>query len=168
MLTSHEILGFMSPSKATEILIWAYEEDKSLYKTTMAAVAQARKVRPVFLERQPRPRRHSTMLATLARPSLDQAAATLLRTWLLKKNKNVLCDFLDALVIEHEDGVVDELPESMEDEKLKDAVEVLLSKYPNEVVAVYLNAFNGMNETNWPNLHRMLEAEPRLQLGSEE
>ena len=42
MLTSHELLGFMSPSLAQEILGFAYESDKPLYKTTLAAVALSR------------------------------------------------------------------------------------------------------------------------------
>jgi hypothetical protein len=53
----------------------------------------------------------------------------------------------------------------MDDVKLRAAVDVLLGKYPAEVVTVYLNAFNDMNEVNWPNLKTMLEADSRLQLG---
>jgi hypothetical protein len=105
------------------------------------------------------------MIQTLARPSLDPITGNLLRAWLLKKYKSMLCDFLDALGIAHKDGVVDDLPASMEDEKLRAAVETLLTKYPPEVVAVYLNAFNDMNEVNWPNLKTTLEADKRLQLG---
>jgi hypothetical protein len=41
----------------------------------------------------------------------------------------------------------------------------LLAKYPPEVIAVYLNAFNEMNEVEWPNLKTMLESDKRLQLG---
>jgi len=165
MLTSHELLGFMSPALALEILNYAYESDKPLYRAALAAVAEARKLRPVFLERQPRTDRHSAMVQTLARPSLDAVTGNLIRAWLLKKHKTMLCDFLDALGIVHKEGVVDDLPASMEDEKLQGAVDVLLSKYPAEVVAVYLNAFNDMNEVNWPNLKSILEADKRLQLG---
>jgi NADPH-dependent 7-cyano-7-deazaguanine reductase QueF-like protein len=32
-------------------------------------------------------------------------------------------------------------------------------------VAVYLNAFNDMNEAHWGNLKALLEADARLQLG---
>src|SRR3954468_23098192 len=105
MLTSHELIGFMSPALATEILTYAYEADKPLYKATMQAVAEARKVRPVFLERQPRNQRHSTMLSTLTRPSLELITGNLIRTWLLKKYKGMLVDFLDALGVKHNDGV---------------------------------------------------------------
>ena len=33
-------------------------------------------------------------------------ASTLLRTWLVKRHKDMLVDFLNALGIKHEDGVV--------------------------------------------------------------
>jgi hypothetical protein len=165
MLTSHELIGFMSPGLATEILTYAYDSDKPLYRATLGAVAEVRKLRPVFLERQPRAQRHSTMLSTLSRPALEMVTANLLRTWLLKKYNNMLGDFLDALGIAHKEGVVDDLPATMEDAKLSAAVDTLLGKYPPEVVAVYLNAFNDMNQVEWPNLKTMLESDKRLQLG---
>ena len=165
MLTSHELLGFVSPTLANEILDFARESDKATYKSIVASVAQARHLRPVFLERQPRAQRHASMLSTLSRPSMEMVAGTLLRAWLVQKQKPMLVDFLNTLGIENKDGVVEELPAKMEDEKLKSAVELLLSKYPPEPVAVYLNAFNDMNEANWPNLKTMLESDARLQLG---
>jgi NADPH-dependent 7-cyano-7-deazaguanine reductase QueF-like protein len=42
----------------------------------------------------------------------------------------------------------------------------LLAKYPPEAVAVYLNAFNDMNQANWANLKNILESDSRLQLGA--
>jgi len=155
----------MSPRLAMEILIYAFEDDKPVYRATLNAVAEARKVRPVFLERQPKPQRHAAMLATLARPGLELITGNLIRTWLLKKYKQMLCDFLDALGISHKDGVVEDLPESIDDGKLAAAVESLLAKYPREVVAVYMNAFQEMNEVQWPNLKTMLESDKRLELG---
>ena len=155
----------MSPALALEIINYVYESDKPLYRTVLAAVAEARKLRPVFLERQPRTDRHNTMVQTLARPSLDAVTGNLVRAWLLKKYKSMLCDFLDALGITHNEGVVEDLPPTIEEEKLRAAVETLLGKYPPEVVAVYLNAFHDMNEVDWPNLKALLEGDKRLQLG---
>jgi hypothetical protein len=166
MLTSHELLGFMSPALANDILSFIFESDKPAYKATLAAVAEAKHVRPVFLERQPRAARHAAMLAALTKPSLDPAAATFIRAWLVKKHAAMLADFLNTLGIPHENGVVEDLPKAMDDAKLKPAVEVLLGKYPHEVVAVYLNAFNDLSTANWPNLKALLETDPRLQLGS--
>ena len=166
MLSSHELFGFMSPALANDILSFTFESDKPTYKATMNAVAEARKLRPVFLERQPRAQRHAFMVATLARPGSELVAAGLLRAWLVQKQNAMLVDFLNALGLPHEKGVVDGLPESVPDDKLQVAVEALLAKYPAESVALYLNAFNGMNEANWANLKAMLETDARLQLGA--
>jgi hypothetical protein len=166
MLTSHELLGFMSPKLATDILEFTFESDKPAYRATVAAVAQAKHVRPVFLERQPRDARHASMLTALTKPQLEGAAAALLRAWLIKKHNAMLVDFLNALEIKNDQGVVEDLPSGVDDAKLKAAVELLCGKYPHEVVAVYLNAFNDMNAAGWPNLRVMLENDARLQLGN--
>ena len=78
----------------------------------------------------------------------------------------MLVEFLNALEIKNENGVVEDLPAAVDDAKLKAAVEILLAKYPHETVAVYLNAFNDMNTANWPNLKTLLESDTRLQLGN--
>ena len=165
MLTAHELLGFMSPALALDILTFTNENDKPLYRATLSAVAEARKLRPVFLERQPKPQRHQAMLASLSRPALETVTNTLLRGWLLKKHKTMLTDWLDSLGIKHEEAVVEEIPPTMDDAKLGAAVDALLAKYPPETAAVYLHAFNEMNEQEWPNLSKMLDMDPRLQLG---
>ena len=166
MLTAHELLGFMSPTLALDILTYTYENDKPLYRVTLNGVAEVRKVRAVFLERQPKPQRHAAMVATLARPALEVITNNLIRGWLLKKHKSMLVDFLNALEIKNEDGVVEQIPPTMDDAKLKTAVDALVAKYPPETVAVYLHAFNEMNEQEWPNLTAMLNTDPRLQLGA--
>jgi len=166
MLSSHELLGFMSPALATDILQFTFDSDKPAYKATLAAVAQAKHVRPVFLERQPREARNLAMLSALTKPQMDAAAGALLRAWLIKKHKAMLVDFLNALDIPNEQGVVEDLPPSVDDAKLKSAVDLLAGKYQQEVVAVYLNAFNDMNTAGWANLKTMLENDSRLQLGA--
>jgi hypothetical protein len=166
MLTSHELLGFMSPALALEILTYTHETDKPLYQAALCAVADARKLRPAYFKRQPRSQQHAMMVATLARPVMETVSGNLIRAWLLKKHKQMLIDFLDALGITHEEGVVEQLPPTMDDAKVRTAVEALLAKHPPEAVAVYLHAFNEMNEVEWPNLKAMLDADPRLQLGA--
>jgi hypothetical protein len=166
MLTSHELLGFMSPALANDILTFTFESDKPAYKATVTAVAEVKRVRPVFLERQPRDARHTSMLVALTKPNMEAAAGALIRAWLVKKHQAMLVDYLNALDIKNESGVVDDLPPAVDDAKLKAAVEILLGKYPHEVVAVYLNAFNDMNAAGWANLKVLLETDPRLQLGN--
>ena len=78
----------------------------------------------------------------------------------------MLTSFLDKLEIEHEEGMVDDLPESMPDEKVNRAIDMLLEKYDRELVAVYLTAFNASNADRWDNLDALLADDERLQLGS--
>lgn len=163
MLTAHELFGFMSSDLSAQILETAYESDKGNYRLVISAVADARKLRPAFFERKPRTERHQEMAAMLAKPRLDAAANTLIRVWLMKKHAQMLIDFLDALAIAHKEGVVDDLPATIDDAKLREAIEKLLAKYPREEVAVYLNAFYSMNDVNWLNLKTLLETDPRLQ-----
>ena|SRR5688572_27663489 len=165
MLTAHELIGFMSPALSAEIVEQTLVNDKELYRATLAAVADARHVRPIFLERKPRADRHKEMIETLSKPRLDLAAGALIRGWLLKKQIQLLADFLDALGVPHKNGVVDDLPAEMGDTKLKAAIETILAKHPAEVVAVYLHAFYQMNQAPWPNLKTLLENDERLQLG---
>jgi len=166
MLKSHELLGFMSPTLASDILSFTFESDRPAYRAMLNAVAETKRVRPMFLERQPRAARHITMLSALTRPNMDAAAAALIRAWLVKKHADMLTDFLNALEIKNDKGVVEDLPATVDDAKLKAAIEILVAKYPHEVVAVYLNAFNDMNEAGWTNLKALLESDSRLQLGN--
>ncbi len=163
MLTAHELFGFMPASLSAEVLEFADAEDKPLYKATVTAIAQARKFRPVFMLQQPRAKRHPDMVTFLAKPALDAAAAALLQGWLLKKQTALLREFLDALGVAHKDGAVDTLPDTMDDAKLRAAVDGVLARHPAPVVAVYLNAFASMNGAKWPLLDELLKSDPRLQ-----
>ena len=163
-MTYHELFGFMSPELAKRILEETYANDKPLYKVTLASVADAKKLRPSFYEKKARIERDADMLGMLVRPRLEQTGATLLRGWLMKSQSAMLIDFLNALGLKHNSGVVDDFPPALDDATLKKAIDELLAKYPRELVIVYLNAFGNMNEAGWPNLNEMLEKDERLQL----
>jgi hypothetical protein len=164
MLTSHELFGFMPAELAQRILSETHANDRETYRATLNAVAQNRKVRPVFLERQARPDRHKQMVSTLARPTMDAAAGTLLRAWLLKNQQALLVDWLDALGLSHQEGVVESLPDTIEEAKIKAGIDAVLAKHPRDVVSVYLQAFNSMNQTKWTALDDALRSDERLQL----
>ena len=166
MFNAYELFGFMPPELATEIIERTFATDKELYRATLAAVAGARKLRPVFYERKPRAERHKDMIDMLCRPRLDTAASALIRGWLMKNETAMLKDFLDTLGVTHKAGAAEDLPATVEDAKLKEAVDLLLGKHPREKVVVYLHAFDAMNEVHWANLKELLEKDERLQLAA--
>ena len=83
-MTLNEIIGFMSPDLANEILDDTIKEDKQLYKAISGEVAAALKLRPVFFEQKARSERNKIILDMLTRPRMQASAATLLRGWLVK------------------------------------------------------------------------------------
>lgn len=164
-MTASEMFGEISPALSSRIVEEVHATDKDLYRVALAAAAQAKKVRPVFLERQPRADRYRSMAAALARPDLNMVAGNVISGWLVKNQQPLLIDFLTALHVPHQNGVVETLPEKVDDKELLDAVEFLLGKYPPEIVGLYLRAFHDMNEANWPNLQKLLGEDVRLMLG---
>lgn len=163
MLTFHELIGFMSPKMANQILEETQTNNREVYRALVASMAQAQKMRPVFIGRQPKERRHKNFVQMLSRTGAEEHAGNLIRGWLFKEHKDVLTDFLGKLGIEHEEGMVDDLPESISDDALNAAVDLLIEKYDRELVAVYLTAFNASNENRWGNLDALLAEDERLQ-----
>ncbi len=164
MLTFHELIGFMSPKMANQILNDTQANNREVYRALVASIAQAQKMRPLFIGRQPKERRHKNFVQMLSRAGSEEHAGNLIRGWLFKEHKDVLTEFLGKLGIEHEEGMVDELPESIDNGPLNEAVDLLLEKYDRELVAVYLTAFNASNENRLENLDTMLADDERLQL----
>ena len=153
----------MSPKMANQILDDTQANNREVYRALVASMAQAQKMRPVFIGRQPKERRHKSFVQMLSRAGSEEHAGNLIRGWLFKEHKDVLTGFLDKLGIEHEEGMVNDLPESISDDALNAAVNLLIEKYDRELVAVYLTAFNASNENRWGNLDALLAEDERLQ-----
>ena len=156
----------MSPALAAQIFSWLHAEQKPVYKAAIQGLANQRNLRSVFIERKPPAERFPWMQAALGRKLSDSLASHLLQAWLLGANKQMLCDFLDAMEIKHDDdGTVEELPSAAPKEKIAAAVAGLLDKYPAESVAVYLHAFRDMDSAvQWPALDEILAEEQKLKL----
>ena len=167
-MRSHEIFQHLSPALAAQIFTFLQTDQKPVYKAAIQGLANQRNLRGVFIERKPPAERYPWMQAAFGRKISDSLASHVLQTWLLGANKEMLCDFLDAMEIKHaEDGTVDELPPTVAKETITAAVQRLLEKYPAEPVAVYLHAFRDMDSAmQWPALDEVLSEEPRLKLGT--
>ena len=164
-MKASEIFASLSPATAERVLSHLQEAEKSTYKVAIQTLATQRKLRPVFVERKPRAERHAWLQHALGRPSGEQIAGNLLQMWLLATQAPMLCDFLDALGIAHDEhGGIDSLPDCPPPEKLDAAIDGLLAKYPAETVAVYLHCFQAMDIAGWPPLAAKLAEDERLRL----
>jgi hypothetical protein len=163
----YEVFAALPPSVSDQLFAFLFENEKPLYKATIETLAKQRKLRPVFIERKPRVDRHVWMKDMLGRKVNESVAAHLLQIWLVGAQSKLLCDFLDGLGISHdENGTIEELPPEPTKEALSKAVEPLFEKHDPAVVAVYLNAFQALDEKGWSSLAELLAEDPRLQLGA--
>ena len=164
-MKAHELFQHMSPGTAAQIFTFLHKEEKAVYKAAIQGLANQRNLRPVFIERKLPNDRHTWMQQALGRPISDTLASHIIQAWLLGANKEMLCDFLDALEIAHEpDGTVEEIPPAPPKEKISAAVDLLLAKYPADAVATYLHAFRDMDSSvQWPPLNEILAERAELQ-----
>ena len=164
----YEIFAALPPSVTEQLFAFLLENEKPLYKASIETLATQRKLRAVFVERKPRVERHVWMKDALARKVNAAVASHLLQIWLVGAHSKLLCDFLDGLGIAHDDdGTVTELPPAPAKESLTKAIDPLFEKHDPAVVAVYLNAFQALDqEGGWSTLAELLTEDPRLQLAA--
>lgn len=159
-MRANELFGKLSPGLANTIFEFLIGQDKASYKSALQTLAAQRKLRPIFLERKPKTERHVWMRDALARPQNETIASNLIQIWLINARSSMLCDFLDALGIEHDEkGGIDSLPESPNKETLMTAINKVFEKYPREEVLVYLHAFQSMDIAGWTPLQELLDTE---------
>jgi len=166
-MKSHEVFQRMSPALAERLFEHFLATEKEGYRAAIEQLAPQQKLRPIFVQRQPKPQRHAWMKTALARKPADFLASNMLQVWLVGTQTQLLCDFLDSLGIAHDErGMIEQLPPPPADEALRAAIDSLLAKHEREVVAVYLHAFTATDDTPWPNLVDLLATDPRLQPGA--
>jgi hypothetical protein len=167
-MRSHEIFRECPTGVVNEIFAYLHENEKGVYRAIIQNIATQRKLRPVFIERKPRTERHEWLRQALSRKPADDIAAQTLQIWLLDAQKDLICQFLDALEIPHDGkGFVDQLPAEPAGEKVKAAVDQLLEQHRPEVVAIYLHLFQTMDDVGWKCLEEVLTGDPRLKISQE-
>ncbi len=165
-MRAHEIFQRVDPPLAAKIFTFLQNENKPVYKAAIQGLANQRKLRAVFVERKPPAERHAWMKEALSRKISETLAEHLLQAWLVGAHRQMLCDFLDAFAIPHdEDGTAETIPPAPPKEKIAGAVEQLLARHAAVHVAVYLHAFQGMEgNEQWAPLGEILRQDARLAL----
>ena len=156
----------VKPSIVEDIFMWFRGEDRNLYKTALGSLATNRKLRLAFLQKKPVTEQIAWMHKTLQLKSSDMIGEHLLQVYFMKGQEALLVTFCDALEIPH-DGkgqVEGELPETLDADKLKTAVDALLEKNDPALVSLYLHTFNLQTPEGWDELSKVLESDERLKL----
>src|ERR1700724_4460150 len=110
-MRSYEIFRECPTEVVNEIFVYLHEHEKGVYRAIIQNIATQRKLRPVFIERKPKTERHEWLRQALSRKPADDVAAQTLQIWLLGAQKDLICQFLDALEIPQDaKGFVDKPP----------------------------------------------------------
>lgn len=168
MKSAYELFQVMKPETALSILQYLRDEQRDVYKATLNSVAANRKLRPVIVQRKSVAEQMAWILKNLRIRSAGEISTQVLQLWLLKGHTDLLNRFLDGLGIEHEDtGAADDLPDTLDAEKLESAITGLLKDFDPEIVSIYLHVFQGQKTGGWPELAEQIAKRPELQLGSD-
>ncbi len=165
-MQAHELFQAVKPSIVSDMLIWMRETDRNLYKTALSGLATNRKLRLPFLQKKPVADQISWMHNNLKLKTNDMIAEHLLQVYFMQGQQTMLAAFCDALDIAH-DGkgqVEGELPESLNTDKLKAAIDKLLESHDPALVTLYLRTFNLQTPDGWSAMSDTLEGDERLKL----
>jgi hypothetical protein len=156
-LRSHQIFASLDPDHALAVMKTLAEKAPAVFAQAVAAAGAAMKARPVYLRRQPFPKRAEAVRRTLSRPTANQVAGEILAVYFLECRKELLLEWLDAVGLEHEDGtLLADAPPEPEEALLRKAAEVYLAADADRDRAVLLAAFAAQDAIDWPVLDETL------------
>ena len=168
MLQSNVIFQRISDKLSLQIFQYLKGEEKEAYKSVLTSLAQSRNLRPIFIQKKPIDKQISWIIANLKLKTSSEIADQVLQVWLLKAKKDMLIGFLDQLGIEHdgEGSVEGDLPEKLDKEKLKKAVDEMLESHSEEEVKIYLHLFQSQRSGGWNELNELISSDDQLSFNS--
>jgi len=112
-------------------------------------VAKRLKFRPQAIKKLPMAQRAKHARSILERGAQADLAYELFGSYLMRKNRELITDFLDATGVPHQDGMIGDTTQDRPDkDKLADAIQQLDGKYPAEDVTLYLS----LCAEQWPDV----------------
>ncbi|MFT5122988.1 MAG: hypothetical protein ACI9TH_002440 [Kiritimatiellia bacterium] len=162
-MNSSQIFKEMPPALSHTILHYLRDEQREAYKATINALAQKRKLRPVYIQRKPKEAQLEWIGQTLTLKGSAEIGDQILSLFLMQGRQDMLKHFLDAMGIEHDgDGTVEDLPESLDATKLQPTVDSLLTTFPEQEGVLYLKIFQQQTPEGWPELQAIIDSDPRF------
>ena len=156
-MRSFQVFASMPRDHAVEVMKSLAEAAPAVFAQALAAACAVMKARPVYLQRQPFEKRAEAVRRALSRVASEPVAGELLAVYFLDCRKQLLVEWLDALGLEHEDGVLSsDAPPVPPDAELGDAVKRFLEADADPDRPLLLAAFAAQDAIEWPALDAMV------------
>jgi len=130
-MQAYELFTAVKPSIVQDMFQWMRDTDRNLYKTALNSLASNRKLRPAFIQKKSVVEQIAWIHKTLQLKNCDIIGEHLLQVYFMKGQNDMLASFCDGLEIPHDGAgqVEGDLPETLDADKLKNAIDSLLEKF---------------------------------------
>jgi uncharacterized protein (DUF58 family) len=157
-MRAHEVFAWLGPERTRRLLEELLDKTPGAAAVALSAAAEAFRLRPQFLRRQPIEKRAEWVRRALSRPSSAAAAEQILAEYFLSAQRPLLIELLDALGVQHEEGELQELaPACPEAKKLRQSVRRFRKGEDPETRELLLRAFAAQSAIRWPSLEEMID-----------
>lgn len=158
-MRAYQIFAAIDPDECESILREIAEKAPPMFTQGVYAAAAAFRSRPQFIAKQPFEKRASMVRRALSRVTANPVAEEMLATYFLECRKDVLVEWLDAIGLEHEDGMLaEDAPGEPDGDKLRSTVETYRGKEDGPVRLLLLQAFAAQSAIDWPILDELIAA----------
>ncbi len=162
-MKSYTIFQKSDDETVNNFLDWMRNQERGVYRAALRELSALKKLRPQFMQQKPVSEQYAWIRKMLAWKPAETIGDHLLQVWLIRKHETMLVSFIEKLGIAHNGhGVVDDLPDSLDADKLHEAVDALFEKYPAGAVSIYLHMFQNQTEEGWPELQEILDTDTRV------
>jgi hypothetical protein len=156
-MRSYQVFATLTPQHAEQVLTRLAEKAPGMFMQALAAASAALKARPVYLQRQPFPKRAEAVRRTLSRVATNTIADEVLAVYFLECRKELLVEWLDLLGVKHKDGTLEaDAPPPPPEKKLRDAVGRFRAAGDDPDRDLLLRAFAAQDAVEWPVLEGLL------------
>jgi hypothetical protein len=156
-MRSNEIFAAMSAKEAAGFLAELKQDAPDVARLALGVTAEAFRLRPEFLKRQPRDKQAEWMRKALGRTIGAPLAEEILATYFLDHEIELLKELLDGFEVPHEDGRLDQSePPSPDAKTLQSAVAKFRKGDRPEKRELLLRAFAAQSSVDWPGLEELL------------
>jgi hypothetical protein len=154
---SIDVFRSLSDEEAQALFGEMRDEIRPLYKQAEMVAANTLRLRPVFLGKQPFPKRCGMMRKALSLKHNEEAAAELLAMFFMERYAEDVAALLDLLGVKHDEGVLQEnAPKEPTKKKLTDAVAKFTAEGNAAMRGILVRAFAAQSAIDWPKLDSMV------------
>jgi hypothetical protein len=158
-MRAYQIFAAIDPDHSEAVLREIAKEAPAMFTQGVYAAAAAFRSRPQFLAKQPFAKRASMVRRALARVAANPVAEEMLATYFLECKKDVLIEWLDAIGLEHKEGMLEaDAPEEPDADKLKSTVAQFRAGDDEPDRLLLLRAFAAQSAIEWPALDELIAA----------